>query len=220
MTDKVLSTCKPKFQKKATHFSYKNEPLELVFARVLYSGFGVSDRYFFNGYIEIPLISNCVVKLPINERPNNFVRVFLFRHPFMTNLPCFGHSCAPTNTNLFNILWFSCQGKSRDIVNQRTCRILWLIFAQHGLFGILLTVYSALSRLTDHGIYYIIRCGIWLLTVFHIPYIYFQRKLRKVIQPQWYLSFFVQYSRMKNNASFWISCQSVSLWWTASSSIL
>ena len=109
-------------------------------------------------------------------------------------LQSFGHYCVPMNTNLFNILWFSCQGKSRDVVYQRTCWFSWLIFIQHGLFGILLTVFSALSRLTDHGIYYISRCGIWLLTIFHIPYIHFQRELRKVIPPKLYLSFFVQYT--------------------------
>ena len=38
------------------------------------------------------------------------------------------------HTNLFTILCFSCQGKSRDIVYQRICLFLWLIFAQHGLF--------------------------------------------------------------------------------------
>ena len=74
------------------------------------------------------------------------------------------------HTNLFMILCFSCQGKSRDIVYQRICLFLWLIFAQHGLFEIQLSVYSALSRLTDLGIYDITRCGIWLLTIFHIPY--------------------------------------------------
>ena len=52
------------------------------------------------------------------------------------------------NTTLFNILWFSCQGTSRDIVYQRSCWFSWLIFVQHGLYGILLTLYSALSRLT------------------------------------------------------------------------
>ena len=97
------------------------------------------------------------------------------------------------HTNLFNILWFSCQGKSRDVVYQCICLFLWLIFAQHGLFEIQLTVYSALSRLTDLGIYDISRCGIWLLTIFHITYIHFQRELRKVTSPKWYLSFFVQY---------------------------
>ena len=62
--------------------------------------------------------------------------------------------------NLFKILCFSCQEKSRDIVYQRICLLLWLIFTQHGLFEIQLTVYSALSRLTDFGIYDITRCGI------------------------------------------------------------
>ena len=93
------------------------------------------------------------------------------------------------HTNLFKILCFSCQGKSRDIVYQRICLFLWLIFAQHGFFEIQLSVFSALSRLTDLGIYDITRCGIWLLTIFHIPYIRFQRELRKVTSPKWYLSF-------------------------------
>ena len=98
------------------------------------------------------------------------------------------------HTNLFTILCFFCQVKSKDIVYQRICLFLWLIFAQHGLFKVHLTVYSAISRLTDLGIYYITRCGIWLLTILHIPYIYFQRELRKVASPKWYLSFFfVQY---------------------------
>ena len=198
MTDKVLSICKPKFQKKATHFSYKNEPLELVVARVLYSGFGVSNRYFFQRlYWNPPNIKLCG-EITLKRKTKQFLCEFSFfdTHPWRT-LPCFGHYCAPMNTNLLNILWFSCQGKSRDIVNQPTCRIVWLIFAQHGLFGILLTVYSAPSRLTDHGIYYITRCGIWLLTIFHIPYIYLLRKLRKVIPPKWYLSFFVQYTSFR-----------------------
>ena len=102
------------------------------------------------------------------------------------------------HTNLLKILCFSCQGKSRDIVYQRICLFLWLIFAQHGLFEIQLTVYSALSRLTDLGIYDITRCGIWLLTIFHIPYIHFQRELRKVTSPKWHLSFFVQYIDRRN----------------------
>ena len=94
----------------------------------------------------------------------------------------------------FKILCFSCQGKSRDIVYQRICLFLWSLFARHGLFEIQLTVYSALSRLTDLGIYDITRCGIWLLTIFHIPYIHYQRELRMVTSPKWYLSFFVQYT--------------------------
>ena len=83
------------------------------------------------------------------------------------------------HTNLFKIFCFSCQGKSRDIVYQCICLFLRLIFAQHALFEIQLTVYSALLRLTDLGIYGITRCGIWLLTIFHIPYIHFQREAKE-----------------------------------------
>ena len=64
----------------------------------------------------------------------------------------------------------------------RTSLFSWLIFAKHGLFGIQLAAYSALSSFTDHGIYYITRYGIWLLTIFHIPYIH-------VTSPKLYLSF-------------------------------
>ena len=97
------------------------------------------------------------------------------------------------------------QGKSRDIVYQRICLFLWSIFTQHGLFEIQLTVYSALSHLTDLGIYDITRGGIWLLTIFHIPYIHFQRELRKVTSPKWYLSFFVQYSNAAVRVWFQVS---------------
>ena len=132
-------------------------------------------------------------KYPFTRGNTVFVRCFLFQHSVMTNPTIFGHYCVPMHMNLFKILCFSCPGKSRDIVFQRRCLFLWLISAQHGLFEIQLTVYSALSRLTDFGIYDITRCGIWLLTIFHIPYIHFQRELRKVTSPKWYLSFFVQY---------------------------
>ena len=119
--------------------------------------------------------------------------VFFFNTQSWRTMPSFGYYCVPMHTNLFKILWFSCQGKSRDIAYLRICLLKWLIFAQHWLFKIQLTVYSALSRLTDLGIYDITRSGIWLLTIFHIPYIHFQRELRKVTSPKWYLSFFVQY---------------------------
>ena len=114
------------------------------------------------------------------------------------------------HTTFFNILCFSCQGKSRDIVYQRTCLFSWLIFVKHGLFGIQLTAYSARSRLIDHGIYYIIRCEIWLLTIFHIPYIHFQRELKKVTLPKWYLSFFVQYTFFVFYAKLWYVTSSIS----------
>ena len=100
-----------------------------------------------------------------------------------------GYIEIPMNTNLFNILWFSCQGKSRDIVHQSNCLFWWWIFVQHGLFGILLTAYSVLSRLTNHGIYFITRCGLWMLTIFHISDIHLQRELRKVTPQKLYLSF-------------------------------
>ena len=109
----------------------------------------------------------------------------------LRTLPSFGHFRNPMNTNVFNILWFSCQRNSRDIVYQRTCWFSWFIVVRHGLFEILLTVYSALSRSTNHGIYYITRRGIWLLTIFHIPYIHFQRELRKVTPPKLYLSVYL-----------------------------
>ena len=119
--------------------------------------------------------------------------VFFFNTQSWRTQPSFGHYCVSMHTNLFKILCFSCRGKSRDIVYQRICLFLWLIFTQHGLFYIQLTVFSALSRLTDLGIYDITRCRIWLLTIFHIPYIHFQPELRKVTSQKWYLSFFVQY---------------------------
>ena len=123
-----------------------------------------------------------------------FVRVFLFRHLFMTNPTIFWTLLRFNEYDFFNILWFSCQGKSRDIVYQRTCWFSWLIFVQHWLYGILLTAWSALSRLTDQGIIYLTRCRIWLLTLFHIAYINFKRELRKVTPQKLYLSFFfVQY---------------------------
>ena len=132
-------------------------------------------------------------KYPFTRGKQFSCDVFFFNTQSWRTLPSFGHYCVPMHTDLLKILCFSCQRKSRDIVYQRICLFLWSIFDQHGLFEIQLTIYSALSRLTDLGIYDITRCGIWLLTIFHIPYIHFQRELRKVTSPKWYLSFFVQY---------------------------
>ena len=130
-------------------------------------------------------------KYPFTRGKHFSFDIFFFNTQSCRTLPSFGHYYVRMHTNLFNILCFFCQGKSRDIFYQRICLFLWLIFAQHGLFEIQLTVYSALSRLTDLGLYYTTRCGIWLLTIFHIPYIHFQRELRKVTSPTLYLSFFV-----------------------------
>ena len=116
--------------------------------------------------------------------------VYFFNAQSWRTLWSFGHFCVLMHTNFFKVLCFSYQEKSRDIVYQCVCLFLWLIFAQRGFFEIPITVYSALSRLTDLGIYYKTRCGIWLLTIFHIQYIHFQRELRKVTSPKLYLSFF------------------------------
>ena len=141
----------------------------------------------------------CVVTLPFwhfcwcrgfCHRTESDLFLFLFFNTqSWQTLASSGHYCVPMHTNLFNMFCFSCQGKSRDVVYHRMCLFLWLIFAQHGLFEIHLTVYSALPRLTDLGIYYITRCGTWLLTRFYIPYIHFQRELRKVTSQKVYLSF-------------------------------
>ena len=104
-----------------------------------------------------------VVKLPVDERLNNFRAIFslltlIYDEPLHL-LDTLASQCIRI-CSTFCILCFSCQGKSRDIVYQVTCLLSWLIFAEPGLFEIQLTAYSARSRLTDHGIYYIIRCGI------------------------------------------------------------
>ena len=137
LTGKARSICKPKFQKKATNFVDKTVHKNSFSVGFFIWVFGFQIDIFVNGKIETSLKSHCVVKLPVDDRLNNFRAKFLF----------------------------------------------------HGLYWIQFNAYSALSRLTDLGIYYITRCGIWLLTIFHIPYIHFQREMRKVTSPKWYLSF-------------------------------
>ena len=166
----ILSAYKPKFQKKATNFAdktiHKNSFLLGFFIRVL--GFPIEN--FVNGKIETPPKRGREVK-------QFSCKVFFFNYQSWRTLASFGHICVPMHTDLFNILCSSCQGKVEKHVSSINAYayFLWLIFVWHGLFEIQLTVYSALSRLTDLGIYYITRCGIWLLTIFHIPYIPFQR---------------------------------------------
>ena len=145
-------------------------------------------------------------KYPFTRGKTVFVRCFLFQHSVVTNPTIFWTLLRSNAYEFVQDFCFSFQGKSRDIVFQRICLFLWLIFAQHGLFEIQLTVYSALSRLTDLGIYDITRCGIWLLTIFHIPYIHFQRELRKVTSPKWYLSFFVQYTCFRSIINLHAEC--------------
>ena len=113
----------------------------------------------------------------------------LCEHPIMTNTTIFWTLLRSNETHFFKNFVIFRSGKRRHIVYQRTCWISWWIFIQHGLYGILLTVYSALSRLTDHGIYYITRCRIWLLTIFHIPSICFQRELGNFTPQKLYFSF-------------------------------
>ena len=160
------------------------------FARVLILGWWVSNRYFCQWRDwNSSTINLCGESTRLWEVKQFSCDFFFINTQSWRTLPSFGHYSVPVHTNLFKILSFSCQGKSRDIVYQRISLFLCLIFAKHGLFEIQLTVYSALSRLTDLGIYDITRCGIWLLTIFHIPYIHFQQELRKVTSSKWYLSF-------------------------------
>ena len=138
-------------------------------------------------------------KYPITRGKTVFVRCFLFQHSVMTNPTIFWTLLRSNAYGFVQDFVLFLWGKSRDIVYQRICLFLLLIFAQHWLFEIQLTVYSALSRLTDLGIYDVTRCGIWLLTIFHIPYIHLQRELRNVTSPKWYLSFFVQYTKINQS---------------------
>ena len=57
-----------KVSEESNQFQRKNEPQELVFARVHYMGFRGSNRYFVNGYNYIPLLSHCKMKLSDTER--------------------------------------------------------------------------------------------------------------------------------------------------------
>ena len=144
--DKVLSTCKPKFQKKATNFSYKTNHKNSFLLGLFILVLGFQSIFFQRLYWNPPIIiSFCEITRTRKVKPFLCEVSFFDTHSWRTLL-CFGHSCPPMNTNLFNILSFSCQGQSKDIIYQRTCWFLWLIFAQDGFFGILLTVSSTLSR--------------------------------------------------------------------------
>ena len=95
-----------------------------------------------------------------------FVRGFLFQRPVMTNPSIFWTLLCSNAYEFFSKL----DRKSKAIVDKRICLFLLLIFAQQGLFEIQLTVYSALSCLTDFGIYYITRCGIWFKNISYSIY--------------------------------------------------
>ena len=125
---------------------------------------------------------------PLTKGKTISVRVFRFQHPFTTNPSIFWILLRSDAYEFVQHFVFFCHWQSRDIVYQCTCLLSWLTLALHGLFGIQLTVYSALSHLTDYGLYYITRFGISLLTIFHIPCTHFQREQRKVLSAKLYLS--------------------------------
>ena len=72
-----------KVSEEINEFLRKNEPRELVFARVLYLDFGGSNRYFCERLYLNSLISHCNVKLSDTERLNTFCASF----PFLTPNP-------------------------------------------------------------------------------------------------------------------------------------
>ena len=78
VTDKVPYTCKPKFQKKATDFSHKTNHKNSFLLGFFIRGLGVSNRYFCQRLYWNPLTQHCVVKLPANERLDNFCASFPF----------------------------------------------------------------------------------------------------------------------------------------------
>ena len=122
-----------KFQKKTPNFADKtnNKNSFLLGFFIWVYGF----QSIFLSMARLKLLSNYMVwwKYPFTRGKPVFVRCFLFNTQSWRTLPFFGHYCVPMHTNLFKILCFSCQGKSRVIVYQRICLFLWLIFAQHGL---------------------------------------------------------------------------------------
>ena len=117
------------------------------------------------------------------------MRVFLFRHPFITNPTIFWTRLHSKSWNMFNILVIFLSGK-RYRHRLSTHMLIFVVNIRPAQTLSDSTVYSAPPHLTNHGIYYITRCGIWLLTIFHIPYFNFQLELRKVTPPKLYLSFF------------------------------
>ena len=68
LTDNVLSTCKPKFQIKATNLTDKTNHLNWCLLVFFISVFGFPIDIFVIGKIETPLKSHCVGKLPVDDR--------------------------------------------------------------------------------------------------------------------------------------------------------
>ena len=122
-----------------------------------------------------------------------------FHGTYATGAACQQRTLTPPDTWSCPTLGLACVLMSRPISPElvlspdfwisntpRYFSFAWLIFAKHRLFEIQLTVYSALSSLNHLGMYYIALFKIWLLPIFHIPYIHFQKELRKVTSPKSY----------------------------------
>ena len=158
LTEKVPSKCKQKFQKKAFNFSDKTNHKNLFLLEFFIWSSWFPIDIFVNGKIEIHLKSYLVVKLPVGESLNNF-RAMVSLLTLIHEEPW--HLLDTLASQCIRISSTFCAFPAREKVetssiNAHTCLFSWLIFAKHGLFGIQLTAYSARSRLTDHGIYYII----------------------------------------------------------------
>ena len=139
-----------KISEENAQFRWWKEPQELVFPRVLYLGFWVSNRNVCQWQDwNSSKITLCGESTRFRGVKQFSCDVFFFNTQSWRTLPSSGHYCVPMHTNLFKILCISCQGKSRDIVYERIFLFLWLIFAQHGLFEIQRTVYWAISCLTE-----------------------------------------------------------------------
>ena len=111
LTDKVLSTCKPKFQKKESNFATKTKHMNSFLLSFFIWFFVFPIDIFVNGNIETPLKAHCVENLPVDERYNNLRARFFFNTHLWRNLASFEHYCVPMHTNLFNILCFFLSGK-------------------------------------------------------------------------------------------------------------
>ena len=133
-------------------------------------------------------------KYPFTRGKTVFVRCFLFQLSVMTNPTIFGHYCVQMHMSLFKILCFTCQWKSRDIVYQRICLLFVVNIRPARTFWD--STHCLLSPFTldwSRNLWHNPMRNMAVKTIFHISYIHFQRELRKVTSPKWYLSFFVQY---------------------------
>ena len=127
---------------------------------------------------------------PFTKGKTIFIWVFLFQHQFKTNPTIFESHLRSTEYWFDQFFVFSGHRQVEISSINAGPDFSGCHSSSTGLFGIQLIVYLTLSYLTEHEIYNITQCAIWLLTIFHI----FQRELRKVTPLKLYLSFFVQYT--------------------------